>query len=103
MGGTQWHPFLIKCFDERNRNRIANSPSELLKVHGMHVDAFFFARDGYILRILLNAYERTCLDIIIATILYKILDSLPCVGAFLYLIKDNNGLSILQYDIVYCL
>ena len=53
----------------------------------------FFRRNNYIFHIPIDAYQRTCLDIIITPIFYQIFNSCTRLRTKLNFIKYNNRIT----------
>lgn len=68
-------------------------PAELLVVHGMNRDPVLLRRNDNPLHVLLNGYERSGFDIVIAPVSHKVFDCLSNLRHKLHLIEHDNRLS----------
>ena len=87
-------PDFLACLkphgDERHRRLVSQSPEEFLEIHREHLDTAFFRRDQDVLDILVDRNQRTCLKVVIATVLDKMLDRLAGTGKLLDFIKNHE-------------
>ena len=100
MSSVKRKSLFIESSKQRYCCLITQCPSEFLIIHRVKSDAFLLTWNRDILRVLFDADERTCFNVIVTTVLDKVFYCLPGKGAFLHLIKDNDRLPLFQYYVI---
>ena len=72
------------------------SPEEFLEIHGVHLRSLFFRRYEDILHVLAYRDERTGLDVVVAPVFHKSLDSLAGRRIELNLVEYDDGVALGQ-------
>ena len=97
---TEISPIAESLAQHRNGCLVAQSPSEFFIIHREKSDTLLFTWNRDVLRVLFDADERACFNVIVTAILNKVLDSLSGKGTFLHLVENNDRLPFLQHHVV---
>ena len=75
---------------KRHRRRIAHRPEKFLEVHWIHRDAMLLAWNENVLDVLVDRYQRTRLDVVVASVGDEMLDCLSRTRELLNLVEDDE-------------
>ena len=90
---SHWLLFCIHLTYQVHQHIITSGPKKLFKVHWVHLYRAFFRWQYNALCIFLNAYQWTCLYVIVSTIFYQKLDGSSRPGTQLHLVKNDKRLA----------
>ena len=79
--------------DVGHQHLVSHSPEELLKIHRIHVDTFFFRRYDNVLHVFFDGNERACFQIVETVVGDQRFDGFSGTGTFLHFVEDDERLA----------